>query len=98
MANTTARIISSLYILYPKFIYHSFIQFIWQVYSAQNRRESRSKDEGRSPKTVSVNDFQLICVLRFRDADGEDAEKTYFVYVSGFVKAVFRLVSFHFFF
>lgn len=29
----------------------------------------------------------------FRDGEVEEAEKVYFVYVSGFVKAVFRLVS-----
>jgi len=29
----------------------------------------------------------------FRDGEVEEAEKVYFVYVSGFVKAVFRLVG-----
>ena len=32
----------------------------------------------------------------FRDGEVEEAEKVYFVYVSGFVKAVFRLVSYRF--
>lgn len=39
-------------------------------------------------------DVEVVVFLPlFRDGEVEEAEKVYFVYVSGFVKAIFKLVS-----
>lgn len=37
----------------------------------------------------------IVIFFYVRDAGGEDAETAYFANVCGFVKAVFRLVSWH---
>ena len=37
----------------------------------------------------------ILIIFYIRDDDGEDAETAYFANVCGFVKAVFRLVSWH---
>lgn len=39
-----------------------------------------------------INLIDAVVFCFFRDGEVEEAEKCYFVYVSGFVKAVFRLV------